>query len=95
MTIVEPPRAVTGGVDTHLEFHVAAALDSVGSLLGTAPFPTTPGGYQALLDWLESFGPVAKVGVEGTGSYCAGLSKYLARAGISVLEVNRPNREEG
>jgi transposase len=94
MTIVEPARAVTGGVDTHLEFHVAAALDPVGAVLGTAPFPTTPKGYQALLGWLESFGPVAKVGVEGTGSYGAGLSTFLARAGIGVLEVNRPNREE-
>jgi len=94
MTIVEDARAVTGGVDTHLEFHVAAALDHVGALLGTAPFPTTPAGYQGLLGWLESFGPVGKVGVEGTGSYGAGLSKFLAQAGISVLEVNRPNRAE-
>jgi transposase len=94
MTIVEDARGVTGGVDTHLEVHVAAALDPVGALLGTAPFPTTPRGYQSLLGWLESFGPVAKVGIEGTGSYGAGLSKFLARAGISVVEVNRPNREE-
>jgi transposase len=94
MTIVEGTRAVTGGVDTHLEFHVAAALDPVGALLGTAPFPTTAGGYKALLSWLESFGPVDKVGVEGTGSYGAGLSKFLTQAGVSVLEVNRPNREE-
>jgi transposase len=94
MTIVEAARAVTGGVDTHLEVHVAAALDPVGALLGTAAFPTTPRGYQSLLRWLESFGPVAKVGVEGTGSYGAGLSRFLARAGIGVVEVNRPNREE-
>jgi len=94
MTIVEGAQAVTGGVDTHLEFNVAAALDPVGALLGTAPFPTTPGGYKALLSWLEAFGPVDKVGVEGTGSYGAGLSKFLTQAGISVLEVNRPNREE-
>jgi transposase len=94
MTIVECARDVTGGVDTHLEVHVAAALDPVGALLGSASFPTTPRGYQDLLGWLESFGPVAKVGIEGTGSYGAGLSKFLARAGIRVLEVNRPNREE-
>jgi transposase len=94
MTIVEGARRVTGGVDTHLEFHIAAALDPVGALLGTAPFATTPGGYKALLSWLESFGPVSKVGVEGTGSYGAGLSKFLTRAGIAVIEVNRPNREE-
>ena len=67
MTIVEGARGVTGGVDTHLEIHVAAALDPVGALLGTAPFSTTPRGYQDLLVWLESFGPVAKVGIEGSG----------------------------
>jgi transposase len=94
MTIVEAARAVTGGVDTHLDIHVAAALDEVGALLGTAAFPTTTAGYQALLSWLESHGEVTKVGVEGTGSYGAGLSKFLGRAGISVVEVNRPNREE-
>jgi transposase len=63
-------------------------------LLGTSPFPTTPGGYKELLAWLESFGPVGKVGIEGTGSYGAGLSKFLAKSGVSVLEVNRPNRAE-
>jgi len=94
MTIVEDARGVTGGVDTHLDVHVVAALDPVGALLGTAAFPTTPKGYEALLGWLESFGPVVKVGIEGTGSYGVGLSKFLAQAGIRVVEVNRPNREE-
>ena len=94
MTIVEAARGVTGGVDTHLDVHVAAALDPVGGLLGTAPFPTTPAGYQALLSWLESFGKVTKVGVEGTGSYGAGLSKFLRQADIAVIEVSRPDRAE-
>jgi len=94
MTIVEAARGVTGGVDTHLDVNVAAAIDPIGGLFGTEAFPTTPAGYQALLSWLQSFGEVRKVGVEGTGSYGAGLSKFLARAGISVVEVNRPNREE-
>ncbi len=94
MTIVEGAGTVTGGVDTHLDVHVAAVLDPVGALLGTAPFPTTRRGYQDLLGWLQSFGPVAQVGIEGTGSYGAGLSKFFARAGITVLEVNRPNRAE-
>src|SRR5665213_2612774 len=49
MTIVET-RAVTGGVDTHLNVHVAAALDDVGGLLGVESFPTTSAGYKALLD---------------------------------------------
>jgi hypothetical protein len=92
MTIVEPARTVTGGVDTHLDVHVAAALDPVGGLLGTAPFRTTPAGYQDLLSWLESFGNVSKVGVEGTGSYGAGLSNFLRRADVVVIEVDRPNR---
>ena len=56
MTIVEAARAVTGGVDTHLDVHVAAALDPLGALLGTERFGTDPAGYKALLAWLESFG---------------------------------------
>jgi hypothetical protein len=56
---------VTGGVDTHLDVHVAAALDPLGAVLGTASFPTTPAGYRQLLDWLRTFGTVTQVGVEG------------------------------
>ena len=47
---------ITGGVDTHLDVHVAAALDDHGGLLGTASFATTPDGYRELADWLRSFG---------------------------------------
>ena len=67
--MTSPAVLVTGGVDTHRDIHVAAALDQVGGLLGTATFATTPTGYRALLAWLVGFGPVAAVGVEGTGSY--------------------------
>jgi hypothetical protein len=59
---------VTGGVDTHLDLNVAAALDPVGGLLGVAEFPTTLAGHRELLGWLSGFGPVARAGVEGTGS---------------------------
>src|SRR5271165_6881116 len=79
MTIVEAARTVTGGIDTHGEVHVAAALDEVGGLLGTASFPADPEGYSALVAWLEAFGEVRKVGVEGTGSYGAGIARFLAR----------------
>ena len=65
MTIVEAARAVTGGVDTHLDVHVADALDPVGGLLGTEGFTADPAGYRAMLAWLEGFGEVAKVGMEG------------------------------
>jgi len=92
MTIVEVDCAVTGGVDTHLDTHVAAALDQRGALLGTEFFDASPQGYRALVDWLRAFGPVDKVGVEGTGAYGAGLARYLAEGGIVVIEVDRPNR---
>ena len=94
MTIVEAARGVTGGVDTHLDVHVAAALDPLGTLLGTERFDTDPAGYTALLTWLEGFGPLSKVGVEGTGSYGAGLARFLRRADVAVIEVDRPNRAE-
>jgi transposase len=93
MTIVEAARAVTAGIDTHGEVHVAAALDEVGGLLGTRSFQADPGGYAELLTWLEAFGDVAKVGVEGTGSYGAGVARFLTRAGIHVVEVDRQNRQ--
>src|SRR2546423_8819694 len=88
MTIVET-RAVTGGVDTHADVHVAAALDAIGGLLGVQEFPATPGGYAGLLGWLGGVGAVALVGIEGTGSYGAGLARHVAPAGIRVVEVDR------
>ena len=94
MTIVEAARGVTGGVDTHLDVHVAAALDPLGGVLGSESFDTTPVGYKELLAWLESFGAVSKVGVEGTGSYGAGLARFLRRAHVDVIEVDRPDRAE-
>ena len=86
-------REVTGGVDTHGEIHVAAAVDEVGRILGTASFPSTAAGYRALLRWLRSHGRVVSVGVEGTGAYGAGLSRYLTREQVAVVEVNRPDRQ--
>jgi transposase len=93
MTIVEATRTVTGGIDTHSEVHVAAALDEVGGLLGAESFDANPDGYLALLTWLSAFGDVAKVGIEGTGSYGAGVARFLARAGVEVVEVDRQNRQ--
>jgi len=97
MTIVETSIetvAITGGVDTHLDVHVAAALDEIGGLLGTESFPTTAAGYAALLAWLGSFGRVVLVGVEGIGSYGAGLARYFHRAGVDVVEVDRSDRQD-
>jgi len=91
--IVEPTRAVTGGVDTHLDVHVAAVLDEIGGLLATESFEANQGGEHQLVGWLGSFGPLACVGVEGTGSYGAGLARLLAASGVDVVEVDRPNRQ--
>ena len=93
MTIVDRARAVTGGVDTHLDLNVAAAVDALGGLLGVAQFPTTVSGHGELLAWLQGFGALALVGVEGTSSYGTGLARHLRASGVEVVEVDRPNRQ--
>lgn len=86
-------RRITGGVDTHLDVHVAAALDERGAQLGVESFAATAAGYRELLCWLEEFGTVELIGVEGTGSYGAGLTRHLLSHQIAVVEVDRPNRQ--
>src|SRR4051794_3433776 len=93
MTIVESTRPVTGGVDTHLDQHVAAALDGAGALLGVESFPATTAGYRELHGWLAGFGDIAAVGVEGTGSYGVGWAWFLPRSWVRVIGVDRPNRQ--
>src|SRR5262249_61846277 len=82
---------ITGGVDAHSDTHHAAALDERGRLLGDRPFAASVEGYRELLVWLESFGLVARVGVESTGSYAAGLVRFLVERGIVVVEGNQPH----
>ena len=94
MAIVDSTRVVVGGVDTHLDEHVAAVVDSVGGVLGVARFAVSPSGYGRMVSWMRGHGRLERVGVEGTGSYGAGLSRHLLRAGVVVLEVTRPNRQE-
>ena len=83
-----------GGIDTHKDTHTAALSDSAGRLLGSAVFPTTQAGYRQLVAWLGSAGTLARVGVEGTGSYGAGICRRLRLEGIEVVEVNRPDRSQ-
>jgi transposase len=83
---------ITLGVDTHAEQHVVAALDQHGRLLGTHAIPTTPTGYAGLLVWAGDFGPIECVGIEGTGSYGAGLARWLRHHALVVVAVDRPNR---
>ena len=87
---METEVAVILGVDTHLDFHVAVAIDHLGRRLGEASVPTTPKGYERLLRWTEGFGSLRCAGVEGTSSYGAGLARHLRSRGIEVLEVERP-----
>lgn len=86
-------RVVVVGVDTHRDTHTAAVLDTLGTVLDTAVFPTDRGGYRALLGWVRSFGTVSVAGVEGTGSWGAGLTRWLSSEGVEVVEVIRPNRQ--
>lgn len=88
-----PARRVFGGVDTHKDEHVAAVIDPAGRLLDVAAFDTSPAGYADLKTWLNQFGDVVAVGVEGCGSYGLGLVRELTAAGIKVHEVCRPNRQ--
>jgi transposase len=84
---------ITGGVDTHGLTHHAAVVDSVGRHQADREFPATIGGYRALLDWMRSHGTLTAVGVEGTGAYGAELSRVLTAAGVTVIDVDRPDRK--
>lgn len=84
--------AVIGGVDTHKHTHHAAVIDQTGQLLADREFGTDTQGEVDLLGWLRSYGPIEAVGVEGTGSYGAALTRHLTSTGVRVVEVNRPNR---
>jgi transposase len=80
------------GVDTHLDTHVGAVINDIGRLLGTRSVSTDTAGYLDLLTWANSFGHLRRAGVEGTGTYGAGLARLLHDHEIEVLEVNRPDR---
>ena len=69
-------------------------LDPVGGLPGVKEFPATLAGYASLLGWLGGFGTVCLAGIEGTGSYGAGLARHVITAGIRVVEVDRSDRQD-
>jgi len=81
-------------MDTHKDIHVAVALDGLGRRLGTLSIPTTPAGYGELVDWANGFGPLEGVEIEGTGSFGAGLTRFLQAEGTMVFEVVRPKRRD-
>src|SRR5665213_1510792 len=87
-------RRVVGGVDTHKDLHVAAVVDEQDRVLGTQCFATTRQGYRQMLTWMRSFGIVQRIGIESTGSYGAGLLRFMRQAGVKVLEVTAPDRQD-
>ena len=89
-----PNRIVVGGVDTHKDLHVAAVVDEVDRVLGSQSFATTRHGYKQMLAWMRSFGQLKRLGVECTGTYGAGLLRYMQNADIEVLEVTTPDKSD-
>jgi transposase len=92
-TVPHDERLVILGVDTHADIHVVVALDHLGGWLGATEIPTTRVGFQQLLEWASGLGVIDRVGIEGTGSYGAGLFRWLRARGIAVIEVDRPDRK--
>ena len=85
---------VVGGVDTHKDLHVAAVVDELDRVLASQCFATTRHGYKQMLAWMGAFGSLQRVGIEATGTYGAGLLRYMQKAGIEVLEVTTPDKHD-
>ena len=81
------------GVDTHSEFHVIVVIDDQGRRVDECRITTDVAGLAAGVEYLRRHAP-ARVGVEGTASYGAGIARALTDAGMVVVEVTRPNRAE-
>lgn len=92
-TLPDPETLVTVGVDTHGDQHVAVAVDQLGRHLGATEIPTTRAGYAELVSWATQFGTLDRFGVEGTGSFGAGLARWLRGHGVVVIEIDRPDRK--
>jgi transposase len=87
-------RRIVGGVDTHKDLHVAAVVDDHDSVLETRSFASTRQGYRQMLAWMRGFGELKRIGTESTGSYGAGLLRFLQATGIEVLEITAPDRQD-
>ena len=86
------PAEVILGVDTHRDTHAAALVDTLGQFVAAQSFPTTRAGLRLLIRWAQQLGTVRRAGVEGTGSYGAGLNRALRLENIEVIEVTRAAR---
>jgi len=92
--VVVDSTQVIIGIDTHKDNHVAFAINSLGIRLADCTVPATLAGYQQLLGWASALGQMAVFGVEGTGSYGSGLTRFLRSQGLKVIEVSRPSRRD-
>lgn len=90
--VVADSGGLIGGVDTHADTHTLAILSAHGGVISTETFPATAAGYCQMITVLNDAGPVTTIGVEGTNSYGAGLTRALIQAGFTVKEVLRPTR---
>ncbi|WP_240615236.1 IS110 family transposase [Arthrobacter ruber] len=82
------------GIDTHSDTHHVAVVTEYGKPLADQGFPTTAAGHREAFTFITGFGLVLQVGMEGTGTYGAALTKILQGKGMQVIEVNRPNRQQ-
>lgn len=82
------------GVDTHKQVHVAVAINMLGARLATTSVTADRAGYQSLVEWACALGTVEAFGIEGTGSYGAGLCSFVRRHAIRVVEVNHCDRRK-
>jgi transposase len=94
MTEPSLPNEIILGVDTHLDTHVGVVIDERGKWQGVLSVPANVNGYHALWHWAQSFGHLRHAGVEGTGTYGAGLTHFLRSKAVEVLEINRPDRSQ-
>ena len=92
MITTTTPVEVIVGVDTHKDVHAAVAISALGVQLSATTIPVSSKGCQALETWATSLGNIRAIGIEGAGSYGAGLTRFLREKGHAVIEANRPNR---
>jgi transposase len=91
MNEADPPGIIVG-IDTHKQTHTAVAITGLGARLAQLTIPVGTEGYRRLEAWACSFGKIRAFGIEGTGSYGAGLSRFLRERGYAVHEVAQPDR---
>jgi hypothetical protein len=76
-TTTQPaPARTTVGVGPHAEAHAAVANDGFGRRQDTTSVATTPAADAGLLGWARRLGQVEAWGIEGTGSFGAGLTRF-------------------